>query len=106
MRTVKGKSVCKGHFKKPFSNITKTSTANVHTVYKRRSPQDGGRTIEKKGVEYDNGWVVSYNPYLLMKYDCHINVGSFEMKTPYFDKDICSSIKAVRYLWKYPFCNC
>jgi hypothetical protein len=33
--------------------------------------------------------VVPYNPFLLMRYNCHINV------------EACSSIKAVKYLFKY-----
>lgn len=37
----------------------------------------------------DNRWVVPYNPYLLMRYNCHINI------------EVCSSIKAVKYLFKY-----
>ncbi|KAG6717555.1 hypothetical protein I3842_04G106600 [Carya illinoinensis] len=37
----------------------------------------------------DNCWVVPHNPYLIVKYDCHINV------------EICSTIKAVKYLYKY-----
>jgi hypothetical protein len=41
--------------------------------------------------EIDNRWVVQYNPYLLLKFNCHINV------------EICSSIKCVKYLYKYLF---
>lgn len=37
----------------------------------------------------DNRWVVPYNPYLLRMFNCHINV------------EVCSSIKAVKYLFKY-----
>lgn len=37
----------------------------------------------------DNCWVVPYNAYLLAKFDCHINV------------EICLTIKAVKYLYKY-----
>jgi len=37
----------------------------------------------------DNRWVVPYNPVLLMRYNCHINV------------EICCSIKSVKYLYKY-----
>ena len=33
--------------------------------------------------------VVPYNPYLAKKYNCHLNV------------EVCSSIKAVKYLYKY-----
>ncbi|KAG7997505.1 hypothetical protein I3843_01G214600 [Carya illinoinensis] len=39
----------------------------------------------------DNRWVVPYNPYLLATFDCHINV------------EICSTIKAVKYLYKYVY---
>ncbi|KAG5530734.1 hypothetical protein RHGRI_025635 [Rhododendron griersonianum] len=34
-------------------------------------------------------WVVPYNPYLLSRYNCHLNV------------EICSGVKAVKYLYKY-----
>jgi len=37
----------------------------------------------------DNRWVVPYNPYFLRMFNCHINV------------EVCSSIKAVKYLYKY-----
>ena len=39
----------------------------------------------------DNRWIVPYNPYLCQKYDCHINV------------KICSSIRSVKYLYKYVY---
>ncbi|KAL5568507.1 hypothetical protein UlMin_025082 [Ulmus minor] len=35
-----------------------------------------------------NQWVVPYNPYLLGKFNCHINV------------EICSTVKAIKYLYK------
>ncbi|XP_072066667.1 uncharacterized protein [Arachis hypogaea] len=38
---------------------------------------------------FDNRWVVPYNSWLLLKYDCHINV------------EIYSSIKSIKYLYKY-----
>jgi hypothetical protein len=37
----------------------------------------------------DNQWVVPYNPYLSKKYNAHINV------------EICTSVSAVKYLYKY-----
>ncbi|XP_061993816.1 uncharacterized protein LOC133711735 [Rosa rugosa] len=37
----------------------------------------------------DNSLVVPYNPWLLLLYNCHINV------------EICGSIKSVKYLYKY-----
>jgi len=36
-----------------------------------------------------NQWVVPYSPYLLTRYNCHINV------------EVCSVIKAIKYLYKY-----
>ena len=37
----------------------------------------------------DNSWVVLYNPYLLRKYDCYINI------------EIYTTINAVKYFFKY-----
>nr|GEX03722.1 hypothetical protein [Tanacetum cinerariifolium] len=39
----------------------------------------------------DNRWVVPYNPALLMMFNCHINV------------EVCSSIKSVKYVFKYVY---
>ncbi len=43
------------------------------------------------GFVFDNRWVVPYNPYLTMWYQCHINV------------EVCSSITTVKYLYKYVY---
>ena len=40
---------------------------------------------------YDNRWVVPYNPFMCLKYNCHINL------------EICTSVKACKYLYKYCF---
>ena len=37
----------------------------------------------------DNRWVVPYNPYLLTRYNFHIKI------------EVCSGLKAVKYLYKY-----
>nr|XP_048324704.1 uncharacterized protein LOC125421033 [Ziziphus jujuba var. spinosa] len=55
----------------------------------RRRRRDDGCKVKIRGSIVDNRWVVPYNPYLLAKFDCHINV------------EICSTIKAVKYLYKY-----
>ncbi|XP_026450614.1 uncharacterized protein LOC113350698 [Papaver somniferum] len=39
----------------------------------------------------DNRFVVPYNPWLLQKYDCHINV------------EVCSTIQSVKHLYKYVY---
>ena len=41
--------------------------------------------------QIDNQWIVPYNPVLLLKYQCHLNV------------EYCASIKGVKYLYKYVF---
>ena len=64
--------------------------------YRRRSPEDGGHTVVlREGTDreeiLDNRRVVAHNVYLLMKYRCHINV------------EVCNSITAVKYLYKYVY---
>ncbi len=58
----------------------------------RRENKDGSE--KKKGGRgkpevFDSRWIPGYNPALLMKYRCHINV------------EFCGSIKAINYLYKY-----
>ncbi len=43
------------------------------------------------GFVFDNRWVVPYNPYLTMQYQCHINV------------EVYNSITVVKYLYKYVY---
>ncbi|XP_028126342.1 uncharacterized protein LOC114323072 [Camellia sinensis] len=76
---------CKNHYPKNFEPITRSSKDSC-PIYKRRAD---GNQVKIRGQILDNRWVVPYNPYLLAKYDCHINV------------EICSTIKAVKYLYKY-----
>jgi len=55
------------------------------------------KLLQKKNLngdvifEFDDTWVVPYNPFLCLKYDCHINV------------EICNSVSAVKYLYKYVY---
>ncbi|XP_027152040.1 uncharacterized protein LOC113752100 [Coffea eugenioides] len=53
--------------------------------------RDDGKRIRVRRFTLDNRWVVPYNPYLLALFDCHINV------------EICSTLKLVKYLYKYVF---
>lgn len=45
--------------------------------------------MKVRGHILDNRWVVPYNPYLVAKFDCHINV------------EICPTIKAVKSIYIY-----
>nr|KAJ0205166.1 hypothetical protein LSAT_V11C500246540 [Lactuca sativa] len=63
-----------------------TQTDNAYPTCRRR---DDGVKVMVRGAELDNKWVVPYNPYLLCKFDCYVNF------------EICSTIKAVKYIYKY-----
>ncbi|XP_027177834.1 uncharacterized protein LOC113776981 [Coffea eugenioides] len=76
---------CKNNFLKNFCEET-IQTLNAYPEYRRR---DDGVQIKIKSALLDNRWVVPYNPYLLAKFDCHLNV------------EICSTIKTVKYIYKY-----
>jgi hypothetical protein len=76
---------CRFHYPRKFSETTLQGD-DSYPIYRRR---DDGRRVRIRGAVLDNRWVVPYNPYLLMRYNCHINI------------EVCSSIKAVKYLFKY-----
>jgi len=78
---------CKKGFPKPYAEETR---ANVdgYPFYRRRKD---GNSVNIKDMTVDNQWVVPYNPFLLLKFNCHINV------------EICASIKSVKYLFKYVY---
>uniref|UniRef100_A0A158P4G6 ATP-dependent DNA helicase n=2 Tax=Tetranychus urticae TaxID=32264 RepID=A0A158P4G6_TETUR len=78
---------CSKGFPKPFQSETILNENGYH-VYQRR---DNGITISLRNgsVTVDNSFVVPYNKFLLKYFQCHINV------------EICSTVKAVKYLHKY-----
>ncbi|XP_070003189.1 uncharacterized protein [Nicotiana sylvestris] len=77
------KDCCK--FKYPQKFVDQTSKGNdSYPIYKRTR-----EVVHVRGQDLDKSWVVPYNPYLLGKYNCHINV------------EVCSDIKVVKYLYKY-----
>ena len=80
---------CSKQFPKPFQKHTLMDEDRSYPVYRRRAPEDGGGQTIKNGKLIDNRWVVPYNPYLSLRYNCHINVES------------CISPKAAKYLYKY-----
>ena len=64
------KLACRANYPKPFNEKTFLSE-NSYPVYRR--PNDG-KTIKKGNFTYTSQNVVPYNPYLLKKFKCHINV--------------------------------
>ena len=76
---------CSKGFPKAFCDETQVKE-NGYPIYRRR---DDGRSVAKQNAILDNRWVVPYNPFLLLKFNCHINV------------EDCFSIRTVKYLNKY-----
>ncbi|XP_026384262.1 uncharacterized protein LOC113279821 [Papaver somniferum] len=82
------KRKCKRGFPKQFSECT-VQGKDAYPVYQRR---DDGNTIQmSKKFIADNRFVVPYNPWLLQKYDCHINL------------EVCFTVQSVKYLYKYVY---
>ena len=78
---------CSKKYTKEFSSITTTAN-DGYPIYRR---MDNNRSVEVGGCLLDNRWVVPYNPFLLLKYNAHINV------------EICTTVSAVKYLYKYVY---
>lgn len=79
------KDKCKNHYPKDFSEIT-SNGENSYPSYRRRND---GKQVTVRNKPLDNRHVVPYSPFLLAKFDCHINV------------EICADVKLVKYLYKY-----
>lgn len=78
---------CRSHFPKDYT----LETILGESSYPKYRCLNNGRKVKVRGHLLDNRWIVPYNPYLLAKFNCHINV------------EICSTIKAVKYLYKYVY---
>ena len=87
MNAVGGK--CPKNFPKTCFRQTIVDEDMSHPIYRRRSPADGGETAHIRGHTINNEWVIPYNPFLLLRYQCHINV------------ELCASAMASKYLFKY-----
>ncbi|XP_025205749.1 uncharacterized protein LOC112602051 [Melanaphis sacchari] len=83
---------CIKRFPRPFVADT-ISGIDGYPLYRRRSPDDNGRSIimkvKGKDVVVDNRWIVSYYPLLSKKFSNHCNV------------EYCNSIKSIKYVCKY-----
>jgi hypothetical protein len=77
---------CTKHYPKEFIDETQNHN-DGYPLYRRRN--NGITFVDGKGHVCDNRHIVPYNPQLSTIFDCHINV------------EICTSIKAVKYIYKY-----
>lgn len=78
---------CSKRYPKNFHEETSINE-NGDIVYRRRPEMDD---MSPTGQRITNADVVPYNPYLISRFNCHINT------------EICNSIKSVKYLFKYIF---
>lgn len=76
---------CSKYYPKNFQPTT-TIDHDGYPCYRRR---DSGLFIEKNGIKLDNRSVVPYNPFLLMRYQGHVNV------------EYCNKSNSIKYLFKY-----
>ena len=81
---------CKRNYPKPFAPTTVQGN-DSYPVYRRRDNHDPVPLDQNARIMVDNRWVIPYNSWLLLRYDCHINV------------EICCNIKSVKYLYKYVY---
>lgn len=71
---------CKYHYPRPYKKKS-IQAKDGYPIYKRRD----GRIESDHGINMTNQWLVPYSPYLLPKYNFHMNV------------DV-SKVKAIKYL--------
>ena len=93
MELKNGARVCSKQYPKTFRDQTLIGE-DCYAQYARPSRDSGGEVGRKGRFTLDNRDVVPYNPYLLQKYGCHINV-----------EKVCS-VKSLRYIFKYTFKGC
>ncbi|XP_074298500.1 uncharacterized protein LOC141629384 [Silene latifolia] len=85
MKHAKIAGQCKYEYPKSYRAETTTNNAG-HPEYQRRNT---GEKVEIRKHNLNNRCVIPYNPYLLVLFDCHLNV------------KVCSTMHAVKYLYKY-----
>ncbi|GBN70824.1 hypothetical protein AVEN_69003-1 [Araneus ventricosus] len=77
---------CCKNFPKQFKDDTEENV-NGYPIYRRRATEP----VQVGKYSIYNRWVVPYNPWLLKKFNAHINV------------EVCASVKSVKYLYKYVY---
>ena len=93
--------ICRKGFPKPLIHVTHQGD-DAYPKYRRRSTEQGGEVCVMKTrvrgrwteQEIDNWWVVPYNAWSLRQLNCHVNV------------EMCSSVKAIKYVLKYVTKGC
>ena len=85
----KDRNCCSKFYPRP-ANVTTHVDGNGFVQYYRDYRNKGFiTTIRGQNIEVHDGWVVPYNPALLLKYEAHINL------------ELCSTRRILKYLFKY-----
>ncbi|KAF0701726.1 Uncharacterized protein FWK35_00037170, partial [Aphis craccivora] len=79
---------CSKKYPKEYSEETVYISDSGYPTYRR---PNNGLVANVRGHPVGNEFVVPHNPYLLVKYDAHINI------------EVCSTVKSVMYLYKYVY---
>lgn len=88
------KTYCNKHYPQPFRSTAIVNEKTGRAEYKRIDNGDRP-TIRQRvngqwvDVEIGNEWVVPYNPYLLLRYNCHICT------------DVVTGSSGIKYVYKY-----
>ena len=91
---------CSKHYPQPFRDAFTTNSKTGRAEYRRMDNGDTATIRQKNGdnefveTDIDNRYIVPYNPYLLMKYDCHICV------------DLVTANAVIAYIYKYCYKGC
>lgn len=86
---------CNKNFPQPFRSTATVNDKTGRVEYTRIENESDSPTVRVKvngkwkDVPVGDEWVATYNPYLLMRFDCHIHV------------DIVTATACVKYLFKY-----
>jgi hypothetical protein len=103
MACMKNSEECSKKYPKPYSPITRIRPGCFPNYRRVRN----GRIVMRRGRALTNQNVVPYNPYLLLKYQCHINVEvvSFLMCLMYIFKYVCKGNDRVAIQMDQPVPN-
>lgn len=82
------KQSCNKYYPKPHCETTHTDSKGF-VMYKRDHDNKATTTYRNREVPIHDGWIVPYNPFLLLKYEAHINL------------EVASTRKVIKYLFKY-----
>ncbi|XP_021770669.1 uncharacterized protein LOC110734832 [Chenopodium quinoa] len=87
MRKSGTKESCKYGYLKQFCDETVVNKEG-YPFYRHKNT---GESVRIRNAKLDNRWFIPYNPYLSLMFNSHINV------------EVCSTIRAVKYLYKYVY---